>query len=101
MVFCTVREMRNSPKMIWDALDAQKDVVITSNGKPRALMIDIRDDDLTEITSMLISARANRAFMEIRAEAVRNGTANMSMEEINAEIAAYRAEKRAAESNAA
>jgi len=101
MVFCTVRELRNSPKMVWDALDAQKDVVITNNGKPRALMIDISADDLMAVTKMLRTARTTRAVMEIREEAVRNGTANMSMEEIDAEIAAYRAEKRAAKSSVA
>ena len=101
MVFCTTRELRNNPKVVWDALDAQKDVVITNNGKPRALIIDISDDDLLETEKMLRTARATRAVMEIRAEAVKNGTANMSMEEINAEITRYRAEKRAAESCAA
>jgi len=96
MVFCTVRELRNNPKTVWKALDAQEDVVITSNGKPRALMIDIEDDNLSEVMDMLVSARAGRAMTKLRMGAIENGTANMSMEKIIEEIALCRAEKRAA-----
>ena len=101
MVFYTARELRNNTKAIWDSLDEQNDVVITSNGKPRALMIDIENDDLTEVINMLVSARGMRAFSNMRRQAIANGTADMPMEEIDAEIAAYRAEKRAAKSSTA
>ena len=38
----------------------------------------------------IIRKRAMEAFESLREEAVRNGTAGMSLEEINAEIDAYR-----------
>jgi DNA-damage-inducible protein J len=41
-----------------------------------------------------IAARAKEALRESRAQAAQNGTANMTMDEIDAEIQAYRREKR-------
>ena len=42
----------------------------------------------------LIMARGKEALERIRANAILNGTADMSMEEINEEIRLYREEKR-------
>jgi len=41
-----------------------------------------------------ISARARKAVERIRANAIKNGTADMSLDEINAEISAARAERK-------
>jgi hypothetical protein len=93
MDFYSVRDLRNNPTEVWATLDASGQAVITSNGKPRALMIDIAHDDLAEVMSMLSSARATQAMMKIRAAAIEKGTADMTMDEINEEIARYRLEK--------
>ena len=41
-----------------------------------------------------IASEARQVLKEIREEAVQNGTNNLTMDEINAEIALYRKEKR-------
>ena len=41
MDFYTVRDMRTTPKSLWDSLTADGEVVITNNGKPTTLMLDI------------------------------------------------------------
>lgn len=40
------------------------------------------------------AAKAIQAVKELQAEALANGTSNMTLEEINAEIAAYRKERK-------
>ena len=46
MDFYTVTDLRTASKKVWDSLSAQGHVVITNNGKPAALMIDIADNDV-------------------------------------------------------
>ncbi|MCL2679881.1 MAG: type II toxin-antitoxin system prevent-host-death family antitoxin [Coriobacteriia bacterium] len=101
MVFYTVRELRNNAKDVRETIRQNGEVVITNNGKPWALMIDIADDNLLETVQMLRTARAQRAIMKIREQAVADGIADLPLEEINAEIAAYRAERRAKEGSVA
>jgi ketosteroid isomerase-like protein len=50
----------------------------------------------TDITSEQMQARQalKQVFEEMQQESVKNGTDKMTMEEIDAEIAAYRREKR-------
>jgi len=97
MVFYTVRELSNSTKAVQETIKQDGEAVITNNGKPWALMVEIEDDDLLETVKMLRTARATRALMKIREQAVANGTADMTLDEINAEIAASRAERQVAE----
>ena len=41
MNFYSVRDLRTESKNVWDNLSMGGEVVITNNGKPSALMIDI------------------------------------------------------------
>ena len=97
MVFFSASALRTETKEMWQALDRSEDVVLTTNGKPRALVIDIPDGDLEMSLKMISSARATLALQRIRSNALAQGNADMSTEEIDAEIAAYRAEKHAQE----
>ena len=49
MNFFTVTDLRTASKRVWEGLSAQGHVVITNNGKPTALMIDIADNNLEEV----------------------------------------------------
>jgi hypothetical protein len=69
-------------------------MVITNNGKPQALILNIAEGELEELRRSVRQARAVRAFNNIRMEAAERGF--LSEEEINAEIAAYRKERREA-----
>ncbi|MCL2525497.1 MAG: type II toxin-antitoxin system prevent-host-death family antitoxin [Coriobacteriia bacterium] len=90
MVFYTVRELRNNTKTVQQAIKGGGEVVITNNGKPWALMLDIAEDDLFEVVHAVKSARMARALEKIREDAIANGTADLSIQEIDAEIASYR-----------
>ena len=92
MEFVTVRDFRTSPKNIWEKLSASGEVVITNNGKPSALMLNINDGEFEEVLRSVRQAKAMRALNAIRFEAAQKGF--LSEEEIEAEIQAYRKEKR-------
>ena len=60
-------------------------LVVREKGLPFPIVIK-KDDDIT--------AEARQVLNEIRQEAAENGTSELTMDEINAEIALYRKEKR-------
>lgn len=93
MNFYTVRELRTTPKKIWDTLAADGEAVITNNGKPTAILFDIAGGDFEETLKAVRQARAMIAFNSMRAKAAARGY--MSDEEIEAEIAAARREDEA------
>ena len=88
MNFYTVRDLRTTPKSIWDNLSADGEVVITNNGKPTALLIDIADGSFEETVKAVRQAKAAIAFNAMRARAAESGF--MTDEEIETEIAAAR-----------
>ncbi len=88
MNFYSVRDLRTTPKSVWENLSADGEVVITNNGKPTALMLDITDGSFEETLKAVRQARAMIAFNSMRAKAAERGY--MSDEEIEAEIAAAR-----------
>jgi len=92
MNFFTVRDLRTAPKSIWDSLAGDGEVVITNNGKPSALMLDISDGNFEETLQAVNQARAMIAISNMRKKAAAAGLDKMTMEEIDAEIAAARRE---------
>ena len=59
-------------------------MVITNNGKPTALLLDICNDDLEETLLALRQVRAMRLFNRMRADAQRRGF--LSKKEIDFDI---------------
>ena len=90
MDFLSVRELKTSSANIWNKLSKDGKMVITNNGKPTALMLDISNADLEETLLTLRQAKAMRLFNSMQAEAKKRGY--LSEEEINAEIKAARSE---------
>lgn len=88
MNFYSVRELRTTAKDIWDNLNDGGEVVITNNGKPKVLMIDIANNDLENTVKAVRQAKAMLAFNVMRSRAVKQGF--MSDADINAEIASVR-----------
>ena len=91
MNFYTVRDLRTTPKSIWENLAADGEVVITNNGKPTALLLDIADGSFEETLRAVRQAKAAIAFNSMRSRAAARGY--MSDEEIEVEIAAARQEE--------
>ena len=92
MNFYTARDLRTMPKNIWNTLSSDGEVIITNNGKPTALMLNISETNFDEIVKAVRQAKAMIAFNNMRTKAEKHGY--MSDEEIDAEIKAYRREKK-------
>ena len=90
MDFLSVRELRASSRNIWRKLAQEGKMVITNNGKPTALLLDISNEDIEETLLTLQQVKAMRLFNRMRADAQERGF--LSEKEIEAEIQAARTE---------
>jgi|GEM_PF-1177885 antitoxin (DNA-binding transcriptional repressor) of toxin-antitoxin stability system len=94
MRFMSMRELQKSGGEIREALANDGRVVITTAGKPTALMIPIGETDFEETLTLVNQMKFAKAVRDIRQEAAQKGLDNMTIDEINAVIAQYRKERR-------
>jgi antitoxin (DNA-binding transcriptional repressor) of toxin-antitoxin stability system len=94
MEFITVRDLRTRPAQIWDKLRQQHDLILTANGRPIAVLSHIDEGGVEETLASLRRARAQAALSRLRADAATRGLDRLSTDEIEAEIAAARTERR-------
>ncbi len=90
MNFATVRDFRTSTRSVWDKLNENGEIVVTNNGKPIALMLNIADGEFDELSQAIRQAKAMLSINRMRSAAAGGGY--MSDEEIEAEIRAARRE---------
>ena len=88
MKFYSMRDLRTESKTIWENLSSNGEVIITNNGKPAALMIDLNEDNFEDTLRAVRQAKAMIAFNSMRATAYSHGY--LSEEDIEAEIQAAR-----------
>ncbi len=69
-------------------------VLVTANGKPKAIMIPTSEATFSRDLEMLDRVTLANAIETIRTDSVKAGIDTLSMEEIDAEIAASRAGRR-------
>jgi PHD/YefM family antitoxin component YafN of YafNO toxin-antitoxin module len=86
----TIRDLRTRPKQVREALQNEREAVLTANGRPVAVMIPVDAGSLDQTLETLRRARALEALREIRAESQRRGTTRMAMRDIDAVIAKTR-----------
>jgi len=94
MEYITIHDFTSSPKETQKKLTANKELVITNNGTPTMLVIDIVNKDFIKTIEYLRRQEALDILSQVQRASVRNCTDTLSMEEIDAEIIAYRQEKR-------
>ena len=90
MDFLSVREFRASSRNVWEKLSQDGKMVITNNGKPTALLLDISNDDLEETLFALRQTKALKLFNRMRADAQKRGF--LTEKEIKTEIQKARSE---------
>ncbi len=95
MKFVSSREIRVNPRPVFEALAEENEVVITSRGKPVALLVGVSGDDLEETVRLVRRAKAQAAVSQMRKAAASEGLDSMSREEIEEEISAARSERAA------
>ena len=88
------REFSASPGRALAEVSRAGRVLVTANGKPKAIMIPTSEGTFASDLELLDRVDLARAIAVIRNEAVVSGTDALTMREINAEVAAARAARR-------
>lgn len=90
MKFITVRDLRGRSGQVWNKLAREREVVLTSNGKPIAILSAVSEETLEESLAAVRRARAVAAVEKLQRQSVQAGTDKLSSAEIAAEIRAVR-----------
>jgi antitoxin (DNA-binding transcriptional repressor) of toxin-antitoxin stability system len=93
MQFISVREMNTKPKEIWEKIK-NEEVVITSNGKPIALLSAVSEGTLEKTIRMIRRSRALMALEEMQKKSLVSGLDKITDAEIESEIQAVRKSRR-------
>jgi len=93
MKFVSTRELRNRPGYVRDLI-RQDDLVLTTNGKPIAILLGVEEGELETTARAIRQARAQVALSRLRRQAARRGTDRMSAAAIDAEIRAVRSRRK-------
>jgi len=94
MKFISVRDLRNKSAQVWKQLPQEREMIITSNGRPIAIIAATKDSDLEESLSALRQARAVEAVASLQRRSVEKGNDKITMNEIDSEINAVRKKRR-------
>jgi len=90
MKFVSVRDLRGRSAEIWRELSDEREMVVTSNGRPVAILAAVSESNLEESLAAFRQARAIEAVSSMQRRSVATGNDAISVAEINAEIAAVR-----------
>jgi antitoxin (DNA-binding transcriptional repressor) of toxin-antitoxin stability system len=86
----TIRDFRTRPRQAQKLLANEGEAVLTSNGRPVAVMVAVDGDSLDETMEIIRRARALQAVRKIRSEAKVRGLNRLSVKQIEAVIAKTR-----------
>lgn len=90
MKFISVRDLRSKSAQVWKQLPQEREMIITSNGRPIAIIAAISDSDLEESLSAFRQMRAVEAVASLQRRSVEMGNDKITMDEIEAEVKAVR-----------
>lgn len=90
MKFITVRDFRSRPAQVWKEMEKNDEMVLTSNGKPIALLTPLCEGNMEATVRSMRKARALSAVGSMQTKSLRNGNDAITLVEINDEIKAAR-----------
>ncbi len=73
MNFYSIRDLRTESKSMWADLSRGDEVILTNNGRPSAIMIDIPEGSFDEMVQAVRQAKAMIALNNMRQRAAREG----------------------------
>ena len=89
MRFISVRDLSTKPREIWTKIK-DEDVVITSNGKPIALLSGVTEETLEKTVRSIRRSRALIALEELQKKSIESGLDKLTDSQIESEIRAVR-----------
>jgi prevent-host-death family protein len=93
MNLITVRDLRNRSGEIWRRLAQQQELIVTSNGRPIALLTPVSEDNVEKTLAVLRRARAQVAVSRMRETAATTGANRLTLDDVNEEIHKARQER--------
>ncbi len=93
MRFISVRDLNTKPKEIWNKI-RDEEMVITSNGKPIALLSAVTEETLEKTIRTIRRSRAVLALEELQKKATESGLERLTDSQIESEIQAVRKSRR-------
>ena len=90
MKFVTIRDFRSKSGQIQRDLPKYKEMILTSNGKPIAIIAAVSGDNLEEVLRTMHRAKAIEAVTSMQKRSTRSGAGKLTMREIDREIAEVR-----------
>jgi antitoxin (DNA-binding transcriptional repressor) of toxin-antitoxin stability system len=75
-------------------LPGEREIVITSNGRPIAILAAVNESNLEESLSAFRQTRAIEAAASLQRRSVQQGTDKITMKEIDAEIRTVRQKRK-------
>jgi len=94
MRFMTIREMRSASRELWNQLKNDGEIILTSNGKPIAILAGASEKNLEQLLKAFRRAKAMMAVEEMQRTALRTGADKMTAREMETEIKAARRDRR-------
>jgi len=94
MKFLSVRDLRGNSAQVWRDLPRENEMIVTSNGRPVAVLTAVNESNVESSLAAWRQARALQVITAIQTESARQGTSNLSMDEVDAEIAQVRRHRR-------
>jgi len=93
MRFVSVRDLRGRSAEVWRDLPGEREMVITSNGRPIAILVAVDETDLEESLAAVRRARAVEAVASLQRRSAESGRDEISMDEIDEEIRVVRGKR--------
>lgn len=90
MQFMAVRDLRGKSAEAWEKLEKERELVITSNGKPIAIMTAVSEENLEEALTLMRRLQAILAVEALQKKSAEKGLDKLSAQEIADEIRAVR-----------
>jgi antitoxin (DNA-binding transcriptional repressor) of toxin-antitoxin stability system len=94
MKFLSVRDLRGNSARVWRELPGEREMVVTSNGRPVAVLTAVDETTVEPSLALWRRVRAAQAISEIQRESAQNGTDQLSPEDIVGEISGVRQQRR-------
>lgn len=86
MKFVTVRDLRGKTSQLWKDLEQEGELVVTSNGKPVAIMTATDEDSFEACLWTIRRSRASEALAKLQRDAEVRGLSQSTAKDIEAEI---------------
>ena len=94
MNYLAIKDLK-APKLVRETLAEYGAALVTNNGKPMALLVDLLEGESPEaLSEALRLARARMALSDLRTASRRNGTDTLTADQIDAEIRSSRKRRR-------